>query len=249
MRKKIELVFLAAAAGILLAGCSSTKRIVKEAKPEPKTEVKTRLNVIRNNDFEERNFIKSEHLKSVDKIEFDYNFWGNLGSPQKISRVSYDPNGFMTETVFFTKGGKVDQQYKYQYDQNGMRVSTVRYNGDGMADKTYKYEYNKFGNKIKASRYSMAGKLEKYYLYRYDANGNLIEELWYDADGKLEYTIDYTYNGGNKKTKAVSFNANGEQVGKSVYKYDAKGNIIEEDRFKDDDGSPSGIIQYVYKYY
>ena len=233
---------------LFINGCSPTSKLVKEGKPKVVNEEVPKLPVIKNLDLADRISIKSQKILSVDKVQFIYDSRGKLTNGQKISQSKYNPDGFMTSAVFYTKNDIVDQKYEYKYDKNGFRTETIRYDSKGKVDKKYVYEYNKFGNKEKASRYNNNGTLEKYYLYNYDDKGNLTDDLWYDKSGKLEFKIINHYNLNGLKIESLNYDSNNNFVSKSIFKYDKNGNIIDENRF-DDDGNPTGIIQYVYKYY
>ncbi|MGA7721688.1 MAG: hypothetical protein WCA84_10975 [Ignavibacteriaceae bacterium] len=248
MRKGIVIVSTILMLTLILSGCSSAPKITKEENPKVAEEAKPSLPLIKNLDSEERILIKSQNIRSIDKIQFVYNSRGKLTNGQKNSQLTYDTAGFITSTLFYNKDGKVDQKYEYRYDNKGIRTETIRLDSKGKADKQYAYEYNNYGNKTKASRLSNSGKLEKYYIYNYDDNGNLTDELWYDAAGNMEFKIVNHYSPDGNKVESLNYNATGDLISRSIYKYDKNNNVIEEDRF-DDDNNPSSIIQYVYKYY
>jgi hypothetical protein len=227
-------------------GCSSSVRTTSGETDKTKDKiVKPALKPI---EEIERELISKQHIKSIDKISFDYDPDGKLINGDKESTINYGPDGLLSETIIYGKNSQVDNIYKYDYDKNNRRIQTVRYTPDQKADKKYTYEYDKFGNKIKSVRYDLNGNMEKYYIYKYDDNKNLTEEDWYNADGKSEYRIENEYYESGQKKSSTTYNEDGRMLYRYKYKYDSKGNVIEEEKFNESN-DPAGVIQYVYRYY
>ena len=78
-------------------------------------------------------FIKSENIKSIEKISFDYDLKGNLFNQEKISTVNYDVNGLPKETIIYDEKSKVESEFNYQYDNNGKNIETIKYTPEGKA--------------------------------------------------------------------------------------------------------------------
>jgi hypothetical protein len=75
-------------------------------------------------------------------------------------------------------------------------------------------------------------------LFTYDDSGNvLIEETDLDGDGTEDFRLTYTYNG-NRHTVIREVDADGDGVidllGRTVYTYDADGNLIRQESDSDD---------------
>jgi hypothetical protein len=227
---------------VLINGCSSGREAEKENEKKP-----TITKKIPNIEVEERGHVKSQNIKEIEKLDFDFDSKGKLISRGKLSTIEYDPDGFITETIVYDSKNKVENKFSYDY-KNNIRIKTTRYTPDGMVDKYYLYEYNKYGNKIKSIRYNLSNDMDKYYNYDYGEEGNLIKEAWYDKNGNEEYRIEYEYDDNGRKITAETYNQNGDLVSKYKFRYDAKGNIIEEEKYSPR-GIQTGIIQYVYKYY
>lgn len=238
------LIFLVIVASFLFQSCSSSvetegeeEKIRYEDKPEK---------IVRNLDLAERKFISSLKINSIEKVSFNLNSEGKPLNNKKLSTQIYDRNGFLTETIIYNNEGKVEYKYTYDYNNNGMRIKTTRYS-DGKTTNYYKYDYNEFGNKMKAYRYDTSGNLEEYYIYEYDGDGNLVEEEWFSTSGEEIYSIENDYDNG-VKTHSYTYDENGDLIYKYFFRYDEKGNIVEEIKY-DNDGIQTGVIQYVYKYY
>ncbi len=226
---------------LFINGCSSGREVKKENE-EKNLKTKKIVNI----DAAEREYIKNQNIKEIEKVSFIFDVNGDPVKGEKLSTIKYSHDGFMSEIVIYNSKGKVENVYTYDY-KNNLRIKTTRYTPNGKPDKYYTYDYNEFKNKIKSTRYNMSQDMDKYYTYDYDDSGNLIKESWYDKTGKEEYSIEYEYDNG-RKTTARSYNQDDDLVYKYNYKYDNKGNIIEEEKY-DSDGDKAGIIQYIYKYY
>ena len=231
---------------MLLYSCTPVTETERKTETE-KTE-KPIEKVVKNVDAVARNYIKSENIKSIEKIGFDYDLNGNLFNQEKISTVNYNASGLPEETIIYDDKSKIESKFNYKYDSTGRRTETIKYSSEGKPENKYTYEYNKYGNKIKSTRYDLKGNMEKYYLYDYDDYGNLIEERWFNAGDNLEYKIEYEYTEDGKKKSVYSYNSDNDLLYKYEFKYDKKGNIIEEEKFDNND-KKVGIIQYVYKYF
>lgn len=227
---------------LIINGCSSGREVKNENEGK-NISVKKILNIA----AEERKYIKENNIKEIEKVSFILDENGNPVKGEKLSTISYNPNGFMTETDIYNSKGQVEYVYKYDY-KNNLRVKTTRYTQDGKADKYYAYDYNKFKNKTKSTRYNLSQDMDKYYTYEYDDSGNLIKENWYDKSGREEYSVEYGYNDNGQKTTAKSYNEENNLIYKFQFKYDNSGNILEEEKY-DSDGDKTGIIQYIYRYY
>lgn len=243
MKKKNFLYsIIAGLLALTIFGCSSSKKSVNEEK-ENKSEEK----IVKNNEKEQRDFIKSNNIMEIDRIEFLINPENKPVHGHKLTTVIYDSSGLMKETNVFDSAGKLLYKYLYDYNPNGNRIKTIRYDARGDTNKYYDYSYNEYGNKIKSVRYNPDGKPDETYIYKYDDSGNLTEEFWYDVNKKLEYKIEYENDDGVKESYET-YNGKDELVSKYNFKYNNQRKIIEEERFNAD-GDKVGIIQYVYKYY
>ena len=231
-----------------LIGCSSSKESRYEQKPKEEKEKVEPPIALKTMEVREREFVKKLKISEVDRISFEYHATGKLVNKGKVSSVKYDQKGFLTETITFDQNGRVQNRFEYKYDAKGIRIESLRYDAQNKPDKKYIYEYDKAGNKIKSTRFDLIGKAEKYYEYEYDSNLNLISDEWYDISGDIEYKIETEYDDEGSKTVSFSYSENGKLTSKSIFKYDERRNIIEEQKF-DDNNKPIGIIQYVYKYY
>ena len=255
MKSILSLIISFLLFSLIPAGCSSSKETGKKEIPEVKAVEITKIHVMKNKEFvikikefEDRSLIKSEKIKSIDKVSFDFSPNGTLVNGRKTSMEQYDSDGFLNEMVFFNRAENVGTKYEYQYNNEGYRIETLRINSNGVPDKRYTYEYNKNVNKIKSTCYSITGKMEKFYIYEYDEKGNLINDLWFNADSTIEYKIVNKYDAEGNKIESEAYLPDGERDNKIEYFYDNQGNLIEEVYYNSGD-SKTGITQCLYKYF
>ena len=122
-----------------IAGCSTTRKIPKSSVPEVPPTVAPVEKTIINNAFAEREFIHNSKILSIDKIKFNYILRNKLGNGERYSQQKFNQDGFLIETIFYDKQGKVETNYTYQYDSNGYLSETIQYNSSGKQE--YKYTY------------------------------------------------------------------------------------------------------------
>jgi len=241
---KCFLVCSVIAASFFLQSCSASVDTEKKEEKVRYEEVPEK--VVKNIELEEREYIRSSKISSIKKINFSLDSNGKPLSSAKQSTLEYNSKGFLTETITYDEEGKVKDKFFYEYDKNGVRIKTTRYTEEKMTN-YYTYDYNEFGIKTKAYRYDPAGNLEEFYIYEYDDEGNLVEEEWFSSSGKKVYRMENDYDDGIK-TRSSTYDENNDLMYEYVYKYDEKGNIIEEIKY-DYRGAQAGVIQYIYKYY
>ena len=225
-------------------GCASvmeTKKKEETVRYEEKLE-----KVVRNLDAEEREYIRSSQISSIEKINFNLDSDGKPLDSEKLSTLNFDASGFLVETFIYDSDGTVKYRFTYDYDKNGRRTRTSRFI-DSKLTNYYTYEYNEHGNKSKAYRYNTNDEIEEYYIYEYDDEGNLVEEEWFSYNGDKVYSIENDYDKG-RKTHSYTYDEDNYLVYEYVFRYDDKGNVIEELKYSGR-GIQTGIIQYIYKYF
>ena len=244
-KKQIFIYFVSLIVLCLFFSCSSTTEVEKNEK-EVRYKSKPEK-VIKSLDLVEREFISTSKIKTIEKVSFELTPAGKPINGEKYLTQNYNPKGFLIETITYNSDGTIQYKYNYTYDNNGTRIKTTRYDSSGKMTNYYKYDYNEFGNKVKAYSYVLDGNLEEYYTYEYDGDGNLIEEKWFSPLGDEVYNIETDYDNGIK-THTYTYDENGDLIYEYVFRYDEKGNIIEETKYNSN-GLQVGIIQYVYKYH
>ncbi len=116
------------------------------------------------------------------------------------------------------------------FDSNGNAMEFVTYSPDDKVQSRSVYEYDKDGNFIEIKRYKADGSLHVTTKLEYDRVGNIVGEENYDPSGGLFMTTKGKYVNGNRIVYD-RFGPNGHLFLKSNYKFDKKGNEIEEREF------------------
>ena len=116
-------------------------------------------------------------------------------------------------------------KYEYLYGKlqpQGKKVQTVK--------------YDKKGNMIEQVDYNERGTIENKQTMKYDSKGTVIELIVYNTDGTVAYKVIQkpTYDStGTNLIQTEVYRQDSSYAGKSVYVYDAKGNMIEDGIFDD----------------
>jgi hypothetical protein len=163
------------------------------------------------------------------------------------------------------------------YDKNGNLLEEGYYNADSSYYQKWIYEFDSHGMKTGCSELHKKGELAFKGFYNYDSQNHLVTENYFLPDGKLSYTISNSYDQQKNKTEinsrvttpAAGSKANGKTVNSfnknnlvitrqyfgsdgtlaSIhnYKYDEKGNCI-EDNYADPDNNTNTSTFYKYEF-
>lgn len=156
----------------------------------------------------------------------------------------------------------------YNYLSEYKQKSIVKYNSDKSVAEKWEYSYidktqtitiykpaNNLdyilqkqtdinGNIVEEIRKDSKGKEVNRTTYEYDSKNNLISSAEYFS-GKLSKKLTYKYNSHNQLVEITQTNPDGSKILYRSYKYDTKGNILEEKWF---DGVPDDYSSKTYKY-
>ena len=161
------------------------------------------------------------------------------GSIDNKRIYKYDEKGNITEYYIVRADGSITDKRNYLYDSKGNLIQENYSEKPDTSDySSHKniYKYDDKGNQIEFVRHHKS----KYFAdlkfsYKYDDKGNQIEENEYimDDDGYQRATRTSTYNDKNKLIKYINSyfgTSDAPELSKSetYYKYDTKGNLIEE---------------------
>jgi len=136
---------------------------------------------------------------------------------QNETKKSYDRNGLLTEQSLISYVGGDSKRWVFSYDARKKMTEEVVYNNVGLYE-TIKYIYDGDNLTQKIWYRGSAKTPEKTWYYQYAGNGKLLSEYWTDAGGNI--------------------------VWKGVYKYDAKGNMIEKSWIVDDRTTSKWTCKY-----
>ena len=170
-----------------------------------------------------------------------------------VTTFKYDENGRMIEEKNKTSCSEITCIYTYKYDDNdnviekraslksGVNVINYEYNSkeqlikekqyydNGDLHQDIDYKYNAQGYLSEIVNAYKSGSVHKT-TFTYDENGNLIEEIT-DLGYRASKHVS-TYDENNRLTKTTLWDKDlgeeFEEYGVTEYKYDEKGNMIEE---------------------
>ena len=168
---------------------------------------------------------------------------------------AYDASGLLLEEAVYTAKDKLTEKTSYTYDTERNLTEKNTCDAEGNSVEKFAYTYSegklkeidcyKTGNfysktifktengKTDKSEYNEEGALVKKTFLVYQGS-QLIEENVYSSNGQLDYKKTYAYNDKNKIDSIVKTNPDGEIVEKTVFRYDAKGNLSEETYYEGD---------------
>jgi len=155
----------------------------------------------------------------------------------------YDTNGHLTRYVSYLPNGDINFTTSYKYNDSGLVSSTVHSKPDGSFIITHHaYKYDKRGNAIEHTIINDSTGVQSTVYSEYDDNGNLIKNYSYDKNGKQRISFNVKYDD-NKHL--IWKDANSTPPRTYSYKYDEKGDQIEEDEI-DQFGNASSSNVYLY---
>tara|TARA_B110000208_G_C11614417_1_gene374825 strand:- start:86 stop:781 length:696 start_codon:yes stop_codon:yes gene_type:complete len=191
-------------------------------------------------------------IKSVktSKWYVEYDYKGN-----QIKETNYNP--------FY------DIECKYLFDDKGNPIVAEWFNTYGQLEMRSVYKYDLKGNPIEEIKYNSNGEIVEIFTSKYDKERNLVEWCWLNSDRSISMKYTYTFDNLGRKIEEkiyweydetysyqyfYKYNIQGHVIEKKVlpgdvthkfqYKYDNKGNWIEQISFGHIAAEPSRQIIY-----
>ena len=170
-----------------------------------------------------------------------YDIDGNLYSQCIFKYDNIGNNNEMNIYININSVLSLQEKEFYKYDQN-------IYNSDGLKERAI-FKYDQKGNVIERNSYNSDGNLIFKFTYKYDDIGNQIEENHYSPDGSLTDKSIYIYDDKNNKIELNNYaDVNSGITYKVTYKYNEKGNLIEENTIYTDNTFSFLNRKETYKY-
>jgi antitoxin component YwqK of YwqJK toxin-antitoxin module len=177
------------------------------------------------------------------KIE-ENRYYSN-GSLDDKYTYKYDDKGNLTEENRYKSNGSLDWKKTYKYDGKGNRTELNIYDSDGSLDREYTYKYDDKGNLIEENYYNSNGSLSWKYTYKYDGKGNNIEYNVYE-DGSLDSKKTYKYDDKGNCIEMTEYNSDGSLKKKDTYKVAVQDDEVKKNIHKLLDGIFSSNKTYKY---
>lgn len=196
--------------------------------------------------FNEKGLTKNQQEVTNDSSKLNrwvyiYDKKGNM-IMNTLLNVKGEP--FITNKYVFNKYGQtlsreyfIDGQKKSvttnNYDREKRTLEIVSRNSNGsFRNKTFQ-KFNSKSKVVESISYDSLGNAKNKIEFDYDEMGNQIESRWYNKDNQLFNIYKSIYNSNNDRIRILKYKIeNGKNVleddTKTEYKYDLKGNCIEE---------------------
>lgn len=182
-------------------------------------------------------------------IEYTYN--GSFLHNWKCKLKWDDKDRVIEESIFDTDGNlNLKRTFKFDNKDNKIEVecqSASLSDPNRFTYRKYIYKYDSDNNLIGWYKEDEKdGSLSLMETYKYDANGKEIEQKYFD-DGSLSSITKYIYNNLGNLTERNENSIGGNSSVITIYKYDDKGNEIEQISTGNSDNE---LIKrnYIYKY-
>jgi len=173
---------------------------------------------------------KSGNTKTI--IKSVYQYTEKFGKYESVFKeqvhLGYDKKGNLVKEVHYNKEGDLINRYQCQYNEQDQLISKVLYQPDGSITEQWVYQYDPVSNTLTTVRYNKKELLSSFthrLVYKY--TGNKTEESEYNADELIRKMV-YLNNDQGKPIEVSWYNPDGRLYRQWFYKYDQKGNRIEE---------------------
>lgn len=175
---------------------------------------------------------------------------GGIGSGkcEKGRVFHFDKDGRELEWTLFIKKNMA-QKYKAKYSESGLYLGANMYDGEGtLTDKTIAtLSPNGYIEKININDHP-SGELFRVIYFEFDSEGNRLSITRSNPDNTVISVTKYTYNAKNLKLTEKWY-AKDEKLERAlVFKYDDKGNLIEqtETNYKEKEKITKSTYKYIF---
>lgn len=179
-----------------------------------------------------KNCLLSLNLLGKVKTVFEIHQFLAAGDPPELQKhdsiiMEFDQKANIIYKRIYNSQGILRYKNTYKYNIYGDTIEEATFISEDSLLSKFIYKYNQQRKMIEMSYYESQDGRGSKLIFKYDDKGNKIEEGIYNVDGSLREKTTFKYNIKNHVTEFVR--SAGEGVGvKMLYKYDEKGNMIEE---------------------
>lgn len=192
------------------------------------------------NGFEKFSYEYDSRGNKIEKIFYTPD--GNLNTKYSYK---YNVNGNIIEMSISFPEGRLGNKYAYKYDRKSNLIEYNDYLGKKLNQKTI-FIYDENGNEVEEAIYDSKDNLKNKWTKKYDAKGNLVESIHYFANGKIDSKTIYKNDTKNNVIEEIITDSNNSLLSEEYSKYDIDGNKIE---VKMNVPSYGGMkVKTVYKY-
>lgn len=208
-------------------------------------------------------FIYSQVIEKSGEIE-------PVSSKARHSFTRFNQDGLLMEEIKYSSDNSIRSLKLYEYDENENKIEEREYYNSGnlrfksiyiysnegrnVEVKYWNYQYNgDYVSNVKTLKHNNNGNLiefihvSKKIIYKYDDRNNLIEELSFHPNDSLFSKITYMYGKFGANEMIVNNSDDTSRNGRTLFKRDSHGNIIEVVRY-DVDGKLGINTTNVFEY-
>lgn len=165
--------------------------------------------------------IDDKHRYKKDGVNFTQ--WENMFGYY----YQFNTAGRYTEVQQFFGDGSLNYKTVYNQDPKTKKAELSLFDKDGKPNGRKSHRFNDGGNLSEIVEYLKDGKFNRRYVFTYNDNGKTTSTIYYKADSTLGSTTSWTYS---KDGREVDWQLEtpGYATSYKKYRYNAKGNLIEE---------------------
>lgn len=183
---------------------------------------------------------------NVSKVRFKYDARGNLiekaqfdarGKSQSFMRFRYK-QGRLVEELLFDGGNKLFSKTRLRYDSAGRLIETAFWDSQNRRQNTSlgyaveRIEYDSKGKPVLVAWYDQFGDLSRKTYTRYDEKGNAVELRHIFFPDTTDAEIHkFEFDEAGRWTAKIETDSKNTSFRKTIRRYDANGNLIEEATF------------------
>lgn len=149
---------------------------------------------------------------------------------------NYLPNGKLSNITRYNSDNTVGERWTYTYNGNKQTIHVTPRRGEPYS---VEKSYNGQGQLLSDVQFGSDGKELRRLEYTYTSSGQVATESESYA-GNLRYRLRYVFDKQNRLTQIYQRQTAGPEIENNNYKYDDRGNLIEEHWV---DGDPSLVSQ------
>lgn len=146
------------------------------------------------------------------------------------SESRYDPQGRLREVVRYRSDNSLDYRVVYHYEGERL-LEEQSFGPDGETLYRWLHGYDAQGRRISLTGYNDQGRLEFKTVYSYDDQGRLTGEVSYNPDESIGSVTELRYDGEAYVRETRHQATPGEGEYRTVERYDARGNKLEESAY------------------
>ncbi len=183
--------------------------------------------------------------------EIETDIFDMKNDPKRPNRslVKFDTKGRAVETRSFDSDGELNGRTVFEFDTHGDAIKETSYGSNGQGESITMRQYDASHHVLSEESSDKSNGRAWKTSYRYNEQGKVIEEIAHSPEGKVRYVSTYDKQGRLSSTETITEKAPSAPLGnlyglcddcgvfpgKSIFRYDEKGLIVEEQMIQPSD--------------